>query len=69
MSEPKYLSEYLENFITGEEQKQSPNGKINWKYLFILLLPLGTLILVAILVFKKFNLIKHRKNSVKKEST
>ncbi|WP_072211815.1 hypothetical protein [Candidatus Kryptobacter tengchongensis] len=69
MSEPKYLSEYLEDFIVDEEQKQRSNGKINWKYLLILLLPLGTLILVAILLFKKFNSTKHRKNSIKMESS
>lgn len=51
---PQYLSEYLDE-IVGEEQGQPHNGKINWKYILILLLPFGTLLLVGLLLLKKIN--------------
>jgi uncharacterized protein YpmS len=53
MKEPKYLSEYLDDFITEEKLETRKNGKINWKLLFILLLPFGTAILIGLILFKK----------------
>jgi len=67
MKEPKYLSEYLDDFITESEIKK--NGKINWKYLLILLLPLGTLILISLLVFRKINKRKNSKEPSEKSKT
>lgn len=66
MKEPKYLSEYLDNFITETELKK--DGRINWKYLLILLLPLGTLILITLLLFKKLNRRKNSKDEAKVKS-
>jgi plastocyanin domain-containing protein len=53
MKEPKYLSEYLDDFITEEKLETRKNGKINWKLLFLLLLPFGTAILIGLILFKK----------------
>lgn len=66
MREPKYLSEYLDDFITETEIKK--NGKINWKYLLILLLPLGTLILIGLLIFKNSTKRKNSKGESKTKS-
>ncbi|CUS86537.1 hypothetical protein JGI7_01886 [Candidatus Kryptonium thompsonii] len=65
---PRYLSEYLDE-IVEEGRRQPLNGKINWKYILVLLLPFGTLILVALLILKKLNSTKRRKNSVRKKSS
>ncbi len=60
MKEPKYLSEYLDDFITEEKLETTKNGRINWKLLLILLLPFGTAILIGFILFKK---LKKNKNS------
>ncbi|MEN3038673.1 MAG: hypothetical protein ABDI07_05930 [Candidatus Kryptonium sp.] len=67
MNEPRYLSEYLEDIATEEETKPKTktNGKIDWKYILILLLPFGTLILIGLILFKKFNR-KNKEKSVSK---
>lgn len=66
MNEPRYLSEYLEDIVTEEETKPKAktNGKIDWKYILILLLPFGTLILIGLILFKKLYI----KNGEKLES-
>lgn len=51
---PQYLSEYLDEIIE-EGQEQRRDGKINWKYILILLLPFGTLLLIGLLLLKKLN--------------
>ncbi len=69
MSEPRYKSEYLDDFIAEEEIKPKTDGKINWKYLLILLLPFGTLLLIGLLIFKKLNKRKNSNHSIKKLKT
>ncbi|CUS82068.1 hypothetical protein [Candidatus Kryptonium thompsonii] len=65
---PQYLSEYLDE-IVEEGRRQPLNGKINWKYILVLLLPFGTLILVALLILKNLIQRNAEKNSIRKKSS